>query len=251
MLDGTQILPMYLEDNGTLVFDTVGIITKSEGSYLTYYTNKTIGIIGTKHTFNNILTSVPEAEKWNSSANLLFPMNLISYFSEYNENSTDIYSWYRFPNLNVKDVIVSPESPTEFRRLQIDFTIQNNGSILSAPFWVTLALNDTIKLSKEIESLDVDETFDLQYDEFQGLGLKVWNVSIFVDAGNQIYEIYEFDNAYQFFITISRNWNIIYTGIAIAVGVVLVIFYFIGKRIRKFMKSRKRRFDVILSDIEV
>ncbi|MCE7741529.1 MAG: hypothetical protein GOP50_03635 [Candidatus Heimdallarchaeota archaeon] len=249
--DGTDIVPMYVGDNGTLIYDLASMITRGEGSILTYYSNDSLGIIAMGQAFSNTITSAPENENWNSSANILYPMNIFSYFSEYDENSTDIYSWYRFPNLNVKDVIVSPENATEFRRLQIDFTIQNNGTILSAPFWVSLALNDTIKLTRQIESLDVDETFDLQYDEFQGFGLRVWNVSITVDAGSQIYELYEFDNTYQIFIIVSRNWNVIYTGIAIAVGIVLVIFYIVSKRIRKYVKSRKRRFDVILSDIEV
>ena len=249
--DGAEIVPMYLEENGTLVFDLAGIVTRSEGNMLTYYSNYSIGLIGSKYFFCKMITSPPESENWNSSANVMYPLNIISHFSEYDENSTDIYSWYRFPNLNVKEVVVSPENATEFRRLQIDFTIQNNGSILSAPFWVTLTLNDTTRLAREIDSLDVYETFDLQFEEFQGFGLKIWNVSISVDARGQIYELYEFDNNYQFFIIISRNWNVIYAGVAIAVGIVLVIFYFIGKRIRKYAKSRKRRFDVILSDIEV
>ncbi len=249
--DGTEIIPMYLEENGTLIYDIDGMITRGVGSILTYDSNYTIGIIGTGHSFNKMLTSAPEERSWNSSVNVLYPMNIISYFTEYDENATDIYSWYRFPNLNVKEVIVNPENPTEFRRLTIDFTIQNNGSILSAPFWVSLVFNDTIKMTREIESLDVDETLDLQYDEFQGFGLRVWNVSISVDVGSQIYELYEFDNTYQIFIIVSRNWNVIYTGIAIAVGIVIVIFYFIAKRIRRYVKSRKRRFDVILSDIEV
>ncbi len=249
--DGSEIIPIYTEENGTLIYDLDNYAIRGEGNILTYYGNYSLGIIGTTSFFSSVITSPPETENWNSSANILYPMNIISYFAEYDENTTDIYSWYRFPNLNVKEVIVSPENPTEFRRLQIDFTVQNNGTILSAPFWVTLAVNDSIKLSEEIESLDVNETLSLQFEEFQGFGLRVWNVSIFVDAGSQIYELYEFDNTYQIFIKVSRNWNVIYTGIAIAVGVVVVIFYLIGKRIRKYTKSRKRRFDVILSDIEV
>jgi hypothetical protein len=249
--DGSEIISFFLEENGTIIYDTDNMLLRSEGNIITFTSNYSIGFAGTGHFFGKLITPVPESQTWNSSANVLYPMNIISYYTEYDENSTDIYSWYRFPNLNVKEVVVSPANATEFRRLQIDFTVQNNGSILSAPFWVTLTLNDTIKLSKEIESLDVDETFSLMYDEFQGFGLRVWNVSIFVDAASQIYELYEFDNTYQLFITVNRNWNIIYTGIAIAVAIVLVIFYFIGKRIRKYVKRRKRRFDVILSDIEV
>ena len=45
--------------------------------------------------------------------------------------------------------------------------------------------------------------------------------------------------------------NIIYAGIGVAVIIVLTVFYFIGKRLRKYTRRRKRRFDVILSDIEV
>ena len=249
--DGSEIIPMYLEDNGTLIYDIDNLMLRSEGNIITLSSNYSIGLIGTGHFFGKLFTPVPESQTWNSSANILYPMNIISYFAEYDENATDIYSWYRFPNLNVKELVVSPEKATEFRRLQIDFTIQNNGTILSAPFWVALSVNDTIKLSKEIESLDINEEFSLMYDEFQGFGLRVWNVSIFVDAANQIYELYEFDNTYQLFITVSRNWNVIYTGIAIAVGIVSTIFFFIAKRIRKYVKTRKRRFDVILSDIEV
>ena len=249
--DGSQIIPLYTEENGTLIFDEAAIVTKGEGNSLTYFANYTVGIIGTGYFFSCVLTSPPEIENWNSSANILYPMNIISYFANYTENTTDIFSWYRFPNLNVKEVIVSPDNPTEFRRLQIDFTVQNNGSILSAPFWVVLAINDSVKLATQIESLEVNEAFALKYDEFQGLGLKVWNVSIFVDADNQIYELYEFDNNYQIFIIISRNWNIVYTGIAIAVGVVIISIYLVLRRIRRYTKRRKRRFDVILSEIEV
>jgi len=249
--DGAEILPMYLEENGTLIYDEAGLITRGEGSMLTYYSNYTIGIVGTKFFFCNMITSAPENVYWNSSANVLYPLNIISYFAEYNENTTDIYSWYRFPNLNLKKIVVSPENATEFRNLQIDFTVQNNGSILSAPFLVTLALNDSIKLIKQVDSLDVGQTVDLQFEEFQGFGVKIWNVSIAVDAAGQIYELIEYDNNYQFFIKIGRNYNVIYTGIAIAVGIVLVIFYFIGKRIRRYTRRRRRRFDVILSDIEV
>ncbi|MHA1199835.1 MAG: hypothetical protein ACTSQF_10955, partial [Candidatus Heimdallarchaeaceae archaeon] len=168
--DGTVIIPMYIEDNGTLIYDEAASIVRGEGSILTYYSNYSLGLIAIGQAFSNTLTSAPENENWNSSANVLYPMNIISYFTEYVENSTDINSWYRFPNLNIKELTVSPENATEFRRLLIDFTVQNNGTILSAPFWVTLVLNDTIKLTKEIESLSLDETFALQYDEFQGFG---------------------------------------------------------------------------------
>ena len=89
------------------------------------------------------------------------------------------------------------------------------------------------------------------FEEFQGLGLKVLNVSIFTDSLNQIFELYEFNNPLEFFIKINRNWNIIYISIAIAVIVLGYTGFRISKRIiNKRMKSQAH-FDVILSDIEV
>ncbi|MCK4972950.1 MAG: hypothetical protein KAS52_06485, partial [Candidatus Heimdallarchaeota archaeon] len=86
---------------------------------------------------------------------------------------------------------------------------------------------------------------------FQSFGLKILNVSIFTDSQSQIFELAEFDNSLQFFIEIKRNWNIIYTGIAIAVAVVGFIVYIITRKIIKQRRKNKSRFDVILSDIEV
>ena len=112
-------------------------------------------------------------------------------------------------------------------------------------------VNNTLKINQQIESLGINETFPMFYEEFQSFGLKNWNISIFVDSGSQIYELYEFDNALQFFVSISRNWNVIFTGVAILVGIVVLALFFLGKRFRKRRRRRKTRFDVILSDIEV
>lgn len=241
------IIPVISEDNGTIYYDIGGFVEKNLGDSLTYIWNNSLGIIGNGSFHGFLLTSPPESAIWNSSANNLFPLNLISYF-----DNTSTFSWYRFPNLNVREVIVSPTNPTEFRRLQLDIIVQNNGSVPSAPFWVRVVVNDTIRINKKIEGgLDIMETIPIIFEEFQGFGLKAWNISIFTDSESQIYELYEFDNSYQLFIEVTRNWNIVYTGIAIAVAIVSFIIYKITKRLRKSRRRRKTQFDVILSDIEV
>jgi len=249
--DWSQIIPVYSAINGSLIYDIDNYRESGLGSIITYYSNNTVGFIGNGTFFTQQLTSPPETANWNSSANILYPLNIFSYFANYDSNSTDFLSWYRFPNLNVKEFSVSPENPTEFRRLQIDFTVQNNGTILSAPFWVTMYVNNTLKINQQIESLDINETFPMLYEEFQSFGLRNWNISIFIDSVSQIFELYEFDNALQFFVSISRNWNVIFTGVAILVGIVILGIFFLGRRFRKRRRRRKTRFDVILSDIEV
>ena len=134
----------------------------------------------------------------------------------------------------------------------MDIIVQNNGTIPSAPFWVRVVVNDTIQINKKVEDgLDIMGSIPIIFEEFQGFGLKVWNISIFTDSESQIFELHEFDNSYQLFIEVTRNWNIIYAGIAVVVAVVSFIIYRITKRLRKVSKRRKTQFDVILSDIEV
>ncbi len=243
------MLPMVSVDNGTIFFDLGGYIDTNLGDSVTYIWNNSLGIIGNGSFHGFLLTSPPETANWNSSANNLFPLNLYSYFDN---TSTFFPSWYRFPNINVKEVIQSPRNATEFRRLQLDIMVQNNGSVPAAPFWVSVVVNDTVRISENLENgLDIMEVIPITFEEFQGFGLKIWNISIFVDSQSQIFELYEFDNSYQFFVEVSRNFNIIYGGSAVAAAVVLFVVYRITKRLRKLRKRRKTQFDVILSDIEV
>ena len=245
----SEIIPIISEDNGTIYFDIGRIVAKNLGDSITYTWNSSFGMVGNGSFHGFFLTSPPESATWNSSANNLFPLNLVSSFEESN---TSVLSWYRFPNINVREVVISPANPTEIRRLQLDIIVQNNGSIPSAPFWVRVVVNDTIRINKKIEDgLDVMEAIPIIFEEFQGFGLKVWNISIFADSESQIFELEEFDNSYQLFIEVTRNWNIIYAGIAVVVAVVSFIIYRITKRLRKVSKRRKTQFDVILSDIEV
>jgi hypothetical protein len=247
--DESWMLPMVSMDNGTIFFDLGGYVDTNLGDSVTYVWNNSIGIIGNGSFHGFLVTSPPEAANWNSSANNLYPLNLISYFEN---TSTFFPSWYRFPNINVREVIVSPTNPTEFRRLQLDIIVQNNGSVPAAPFWVSVAVNDTVRINRNLENgLDIMEAIPIIFEEFQGFGLKVWNISIFTDSQSQIFELYEFDNSYQLFIEVTRNWNIVYGGIAIAVVVVGFVVYRITKRILKLRKRSKTQFDVILSDIEV
>ena len=243
------IIPMISGDNGTIFYDIGGYVEKNLGDSFTHIWNNSLGIFANGSFHGFLLASPPESANWNSSANNLYPLNLLSHFGN---TSTFFPSWYRFPNINVKEVIVSPTNPSEFRRLQLDIIVQNNGSVPSAPFWVRVVVNDTIRINKKIEGgLDIMEAIPIIFEEFQGFGLKAWNISIFTDSESQIYELYEFDNSYQLFIEITRNWNIVYTGIAVAVAIVSFIIYKIAKRLRKSRKRRRTQFDVILSDIEV
>jgi hypothetical protein len=245
--DESIILPLFLQNN-TLWFDIDNSTIKNKGEYFDYMGNESIGFIGNDSFFVFMETFLPEAELWNSSINILYPLNLYSFFDN---TSTFFPSWYRFPNINVKEVIPSPAKPTEFRRLQLDIMVQNNGSIPSAPFWVTVYVNDSLKIHRMLDGLDILEVIPITYEEFQGFGLKSLNVSIYTDSKNQIFELYEFDNSIEYFIKISRNWNIIYTSVAIAVLVIGFIGYSIIRRVRKHRRRSKTRFDVILSDIEV
>ena len=241
------ILPLFLQNN-TLWFDLDNSTTKNEGEYFNYMGYESLGFIGNDSFFVFMETFLPEAKIWNSSTNILYPLNLYSFFDN---TSTFFPSWYRFPNINVKEVIPSPAKPTEFRRLQLDIMVQNNGSIPSAPFWVTVYVNDSLKIHRMLDGLDILEVIPITYEEFQGFGLKSLNVSIYTDSKNQIFELYEFDNSIEYYIKINRNWNIIYTSIAIAVIVIGFIGYRVIRRIRKNRRRSKTRFDVILSDIEV
>ncbi|MHA1667939.1 MAG: CARDB domain-containing protein [Candidatus Heimdallarchaeaceae archaeon] len=246
--DNTVIVPIVMFQN-QLYFDLGNYTTKNKGNFFSYFYNDSSGLIAINGSlFSYSTTSLPENEVWNSSTNLLFPLNLFSYSAN---TSTYFPSWYRFPNINVKKVIVNPEKPTEFRRLELDIVVQNNGTIPSAPFWVTVYVNDTLKIHKKIEGLDINQTETLVYEEFQGFGLKVLNISIFTDSLNQIFELQEFDNNLEFFVIISRNYNIIYVSVAIAVIVIGAIAYLLIKKIIQQRKTKRTRFDVILSDIEV
>ena len=245
--DATPIVPILLIGQ-ELYFDMDNYTELNTGNYFSYGGYEYLGFIGNGSFFSFLETAVPESSDWNSSANLLFPLNLYSYFDN---TSTFFPSWYRFPNINVKEIVVSPSKPTEFRRLQLDVFVQNNGSIPSAPFWVTIYVNDSLKINTMLDGIDINESIPILYEEFQGFGLKVLNVSIFTDSQNQIFELAEFDNALEFFLEITRNWNIIYTGIAIAVIVIGVVSYFAARRIIKQRRKNRSRFDVILSEIEV
>ena len=247
LTDDTPIIPLILYE-GDLYFDEGNFTTKDKGSYFTYFANTSFGIFGNGSFYSYMLTSLPESEIWNSSAHILYPLNLYSYFDN---TSTFFPSWYRFPNINVKEVIISPSKPTEFRRLQLDIMVQNNGTIPSAPFWVTVYVNDSLRIHTMLEGLDINQSIPVIFEEFQSFGLKILNVSIFTDSQSQIFELLEFDNALEFFVQIYRNWNIIYTSIAIGVLVIGFVSYKIIKRIRRQRKRSRTRFDVILSEIEV
>ncbi len=247
LTDNTPIIPLFLYD-GDLYFDEANYTTKNEGSYFTYFANNSFGILGNGSFYSYMLTPLPESEIWNSSAHILYPLNLYSYFDN---TSTYFPSWYRFPNINVREVIISPSKPTEFRRLQLDIMVQNNGTIPSAPFWVTVYVNDTLRIHTMLDGLDINQSIPVIFEEFQSFGLKILNVSIFTDSQSQIFELLEFDNALEFFVQIHRNWNIIYTAIAIGVVVIGSVSYWIIRRIRKRRKRSRTRFDVILSEIEV
>ncbi|MHA1551325.1 MAG: CARDB domain-containing protein [Candidatus Heimdallarchaeaceae archaeon] len=247
LTDATPVYPLVIL--GMDIYIDIGNSTElNKGDFFSYSGFEYLGVYVNGTVYSFVETSTPESTNWNSSTNILYPLNLFSY--KYN-TSTDFPSWYRFPNINVKEVIVSPTAPTEFRRLQLDIFVQNNGSIPSAPFWVTVYVNDTLKINTKLDGIDINQSIPVTYEEFQSFGLKILNVSIFTDSQNQIFELAEFDNSLQFFIEIKRNWNIIYTGIAIAVAVVGFIVYIITRKIIKQRRKNKSRFDVILSDIEV
>ena len=241
------IIPLLIYDLQVYV-DLGNYTVKNKGDFFDYYANTTYGFLGDGSFYSYLATSLPEDEMWNSSANILFPLNLYSYFDN---TSTTFPSWYRFPNINVKEILVSPDTPTELRRLQLDIIIQNNGSIPSAPFWVAVFVNDSIKIHTKIDGLSINETLPVIYEEFMGFGRKILNVSVFTDSQSQIFELYEFDNSLEFFVEIYRNWNIIYISVAVGVITIGVVIYFISRRIIRQRKKKRTQFDVILSDIEV
>jgi hypothetical protein len=245
--NNAHILPLLIYDLEAYV-DLGNYTIKDKGEYFSYYANTSFGFLGNGSFFTYLITSPPENGIWNSSANILYPLNMFSYFDN---TSTTFPSWYRFPNINVKEIISSPSKPTELRRLQLDIIVQNNGSIPSAPFWIAVYVNDSIKIHKKIEGLDINETIPIIYEEFQGFGQKILNVSVFTDTLNQILELYEYDNNFKYFVRITRNWNIIYISIAIGVIIIGFVVYRIILRTIKHRKKRKTQFDVILSDIEV
>ncbi len=241
------IIPLLIYDLQVYV-DLGNYTVKNKGDFFDYYANTTYGFLGDGSFYSYLATSPPEDEMWNSSANILFPLNLYSYFDN---TSTTFPSWYRFPNINVKEILISPETPTELRRLQLDIIIQNNGSIPSAPFWVAVFVNDSIKIHTKIDGLSINETLPVIYEEFMGFGKKILNISVFTDSQSQIFELYEFDNSLEFFVEIYRNWNIIYISVAVGVITLGVIIFFVSRRIIRQRKKKRTQFDVILSDIEV
>ena len=247
LTDATPVIPLVILGMD-IYFDEGNYSVLNKGDYFSYSGYEYLGVFGNGSIYSFVETSAPESTNWSSSTNILYPLNLYSFFDN---TSTFFPSWYRFPNINVKEVLISPTTPTEFRRLQLDIFVQNNGSIPSAPFWVTVYVNDTLKINTKLDGIDINQSIPVTYEEFQSFGLKILNVSIFTDSQNQIFELAEFDNSLQFFIEIKRNWNIIYTGIAIAVAVVGFIVYIITRKIIKQRRKNKSRFDVILSDIEV
>lgn len=247
LTDAKPVIPLIIL--GMDIYADMGnSVELNEGDFFSHSGYEYLGVLGNGSLYSFVETSVPESTDWNSSTNILYPLNL---FSIFDNTSTYFPSWYRFPNINVKEVVISPTSPTEFRRLQLDIFVQNNGSIPSAPFWVTVYVNDSLKINTKLDGIDINQSIPVTYEEFQSFGLKILNVSIFTDSQNQILELAEFDNSLEFFIEIIRNWNIIYTGIALAVAVVGILIYIISRRIIKQRRKNKSRFDVILSDIEV
>ncbi|MHA1418070.1 MAG: CARDB domain-containing protein [Candidatus Heimdallarchaeaceae archaeon] len=247
LTDAKPVIPLIIL--GMDIYADIGnSVELNEGDFFSYSGYEYLGVLGNGSLYSFVETSVPESTDWNSSTNILYPLNL---FSIFDNTSTYFPSWYRFPNINVKEVVISPTSPTEFRRLQLDIFVQNNGSIPSAPFWVTVYVNDSLKINTKLDGIDINQSIPVTYEEFQSFGLKILNVSIFTDSQNQILELAEFDNSLEFFIEIIRNWNIIYTGIALAVAVVGILIYIISRRIIKQRRKNKSHFDVILSDIEV
>jgi hypothetical protein len=102
-----------------------------------------------------------------------------------------------------------------------------------------------------LEGLDINQSASVDYEEFQWFGRKVLNVSIYVDSLSQIFELEEFDNGFEIMIEITRNWNIIYIGVTIGVIVFSYLVYRIVRALLKSSKKRKRRFDVIVSDVEI
>ncbi len=247
LTDATPVIPFFILGMDVYA-DIENYAELNKGDYFSYSGHEYLGILGNGSIYSFVETSTPESTNWNSSTNILYPLNL---FSEKYSTSISFPSWYRFPNINVEEVLISPTTPTEFRRLQLDIFVQNNGSIPSAPFWVTVYVNDSLKINTRLDGIDINQSIPVIYEEFQSFGLKILNVSIFTDSQNQIFELAEFDNSLQFFIEIKRNWNIIYTGIAIAVAVVGFVAYIVTRKIMKQRKKNKSRFDVILSDIEV
>jgi hypothetical protein len=249
LTDTTPVIPFFILGMDVYA-DIENYDELNKGDFFSYSGYEYLGIWGNGSIYSFVETSAPESTNWNSSTNILYPLNL---FSEKYSTSTSFPSWYRFPNINVKEVKPKPYESTdfEFSRIQYDIFIQNNGSIPSAPFWVTVYVNDSLIINVKLDGLDINQSIPIIYEEFYNFGLKTLNVSIYTDSLNQIMELAEFDNKLEFMIHIVRNRNIIYTGIAIAVAVVGFVVFFITRKIVNQRKKNKSRFDVILSDIEV
>ncbi len=246
--DNNGFVPIVLYE-GQLGFDVGNYTSLGKGQYFTYSFPTSYGIISLNG--SAFAVQIPTGSVSNalaSSANLLFPLNLYSFVDN---TSTDFPSWYRFPNIIVKNATVYPSTPTELRKLKVDISIQNNGSIPSAPFWVTVFVNDSLKINKKIDGLDINATYYLLYEEFEGFGEKTLNISIYADSLNQIFELREFDNSMEIMIQIHKNWNMIYTGIAIIVVIIAYITFVVVKKLKKRYKANRRTFDLIMSEIEV
>ncbi|MHA1203972.1 MAG: hypothetical protein ACTSSL_03415 [Candidatus Heimdallarchaeaceae archaeon] len=52
-------------------------------------------------------------------------------------------------------------------------------------------------------------------------------------------------------IKINRNWNIIYVGIAVSVLIIGYLSYLVTRKFVAKYKENKRKFDIILSEVEV
>ncbi len=245
--DNTTVIPFALYDNGTqIAFGDP--VSGDIGTFITFGADIPFGLYAEGYLFSYIFSEAPERFNWNSTAHLLYPLNLYSYIDN---TSTSFPSWYRFPDLNVRRMEIYPENPTELRNLKLDIIIQNNGTIPCAPFYTTVFINDTLRIHKKIDGLDINETFSIPYEQFQGFGIKTWNVSVYVDSRNQIFELAEFNNSYEMMVVISRNWNIIYIGIAVLViSLSISVFVIIKKAIKKRRES-KNRYDMIFSEVEV
>lgn len=245
--DSSDIYPLVAIDND-LYIDLANLTTRNAGSHFEYTFPGQFGFIGNGSFFTYVDVTPSNATKYNDFAFLLFPLNMYSYFDN---TSTYFPSWYRFPNLNTKEVKIYPTKPTELRTLKLDIIVQNNGTIPSAPFWVTVLVNDTLKINQKLDGLAINETFSIPYKEFRGFGLITLNVSIYVDSRNQILELQEFDNNLELFIVIGRNWNVIYTGITIATLTIGFIAYRLIRKLYLQSKKKSREFDLVVTDIEV
>ncbi|MCK5141383.1 MAG: IgGFc-binding protein, partial [Candidatus Heimdallarchaeota archaeon] len=121
LTDATPVIPLVILGMD-IYFDEGNYSVLNKGDYFSYSGYEYLGVLGNGSIYSFVETSAPESTNWNSSTNILYPLNLFSFFDN---TSTFFPSWYRFPNINVKEVLISPTTPTEFRRLQLDIFVQN------------------------------------------------------------------------------------------------------------------------------